>query len=120
MYPPVFTTVAANAGVQSALGSDPVRVFPFGRAPDETTMPYAVWQTFAGAPKNYLSGTPDVDTWLVQMDVYAATGGAARTAAQALRDAIEPVAYIAAWRGESKEEDGIFRYSFDINFITER
>lgn len=119
MYPPVFTTVAANAGVKAALGSNPVRVFPFGQAPDDVAMPYAVWKTITGAPENYLDGVPDVDSWLVQMDVYAATGGAARTAAQALRDAIEPVARIK-WRGESKEEDGIFRYSFDINFITER
>jgi hypothetical protein len=120
MYPPVFATVSADAGVQAALGTNPVRVFPFGQAPDEVTMPYAVWQTVSGAPENYLAETPDVDTWLVQMDVYAATGGAARTAAEALRDAIEPVAHIVAWRGERKEDDGIFRYSFDINFITER
>jgi len=120
MYPPVFSTVALDAGVQSALGSDPVRVFPFGRAPDDVDMPYAVWQIVSGAPENYLSDVPDVDEWLVQLDVYAETGGEARTAAEALRDAIEPITNIAAWRGESKEEDGVFRYSFDINFITER
>jgi hypothetical protein len=120
VYPPVFAIVAADVGVQAALGTNPVRFFPFSQAPDDVTMPYAVWQTVSGSPENYLAGLPDIDGWMVQVDVYAETGRAARTAAQALRDAIEPEAYIVAWRGESKEDDGIFRYSFDVGFLTQR
>lgn len=120
MYPPIFSIVAADAGVQALLGTSPVRFFPFGQAPDEVSMPYGVWQIVSGGPENYLTDTPDIDGWLVQVDVYATRGSWARSAAEALRDAIENQAYIVAWRGESKEEDRIFRYSFDVEFLTER
>jgi len=120
MNPPIFTIVAADSGVTALLGTDPVRFFPFGQAPDAAEMPYAVWQTISGSPENYLSGVPSIDGWLVQVDVYAKRGTTARTVAEALRDAIELEAYITAWRGESKEEDNIFRYSFDVEFLTER
>lgn len=120
MNPPIFTIVKAAAAVTAILGSDPVRFFPFGQAPDEVEMPYAVWQTVSGSPENCLSGVPSIDDWVVQVDVYAEKGSDARTAAEALRDAIEPEAYITAWRGERKEDDNIFRYSFDVEFLTER
>ena len=119
MYPPVFQTVATDPAVQAVLGIAPVRVFPFGQAPDEVAMPYCVWQTVSGVPANYLGNTPDMDEWLVQFDVYAETASSARGAAEALRDAIEEVVYITAWRGESKE-GGVYRYSFDANFISQR
>ena len=120
MNPPIFTIVAADSGVTALLGADPVRFFPFAQAPDGATMPYAVWQTVSGSPENYLSGAPDIDSWLVQVDVYAKRGSTARTVAEELRDALEPEAYITAWRGESKEDDNIFRYSFDVEFLTAR
>jgi len=120
MNPPIFTIVSAVSAVTTLLGTDPVRFFPFGQAPDDVDMPYAVWQTVSGSPDNYLSGTPSIDSWLVQVDVYAKKGSTSRTVAEALRDAIEPEAYITAWRGESKEDNNIFRYSFDVEFLTAR
>lgn len=121
MYPPVFSVVAADAGVQSALGTNPVRVYPFGEAPDGVGFPYAVWQIVSGGPENYISNAPDLDTYIVQIDVYGLTPTGVRAAAEALRDAIEPVAHIVAWRGESRDvESGSFRYSFDVEFMTDR
>lgn len=121
MYPPVFSIAAADAGVRTALGTDPVRLFPFGSAPEGVTLPYAVWQTAGGAPENYITNTPDIDSFLVQVDVYAETAAAVRSAAEALRDALEPAANITSWRGESKDQKtGHYRYSFDINFLTSR
>jgi len=120
MNPPIFTIISGESDVTDLLGTDPVRFYPFGQAPDETDMPYAVWQTISGGPENHLTGVPNIDRWLIQVDVYAKRGSTARTVAEALRDAIEPEAYIVAWRGESKEGDNIFRYSFDVEFLTER
>ena len=120
MNPPIFAIVSTDSDVTALLGTDPVRFFPFGQAPDETDMPYAVWQTVSGSPENHLSGTPNIDSWLVQVDIYAKKGSTARTVAEAVRDALEPEAYITAWRGESKEDDNIFRYSFDVDFLTAR
>jgi len=121
MYPPLFSIVAADGTVQSLFGSNPVRVLPFGSADEKTPLPYAVWQTIGGSPENYLGDTPDMDSFLTQIDVYAKTASTARNGAEALRDAIEPHAHIVSWRGESKDQTtGNFRHSFDINFLTAR
>lgn len=121
MNPPLFTIVSGNSLVSSIFGTNPVRVLPFGSADENTILPYAVWQVVAGLPENYLGNLPDADTFLTQIDVYAKTGTVARNGAKALRDALEPHAYIVSWRGESKDQTtGNFRYSFDINFITAR
>ena len=121
MYPPLFELISDDSDISAIFGTDPVRVWPFGSAPDEADLPYAVWQTVSGGPENYISNTPDMDTFLVQIDVYAETATEAREGAEALRDAIEPYAHITAWRGESRDtETKNYRYSFDIEFLTAR
>lgn len=121
MYPSVFESVKDNTIVKSKLGTNPVRVFPFGRAPDAVEKPYAVWQIITGEPENYISGSPDLDSFVVQFNVYGNTPTQAREAAEALRDAIEAVAHIVSWRGENQEpETKLFGYSFDANFLTNR
>lgn len=121
MYPPVFTLVSPDFDVRAKFGSAPIRVWPFADAPDGAELPYAAWQTVSGGPENYISNPPDMDHFLVQFDVYAATATEAREGAEALRDALEPHAHITAWRGESRDkETKNFRYSFDVNFLTAR
>ena len=121
MYPPIFQLITASTDAKKALGTSPTRLYPFGTAPENVALPYAVWQTVGGYPENYLAEVPDVDQFMVQVDVYAATATSARSTAEAIRDAIEPNAYIAAWRGESRDnETRNYRYSFDVDFITPR
>lgn len=121
MYPPIFTIAAADSGVTTIFGSSPVRVYPFGGAPEGVSLPYCVWQTIGGSPENYVSNIPDIDMFLLQIDVYSDTATSSRNGAEALRDALEPYAHIVAWRGESRDkETQHYRYSFDINFITAR
>lgn len=128
MNPPFFQIVNVP-GVQAFFGTNPLRVWPFGEAPEKETRPYAVWQTVGGAPEAYLGQVPDSDDWLVQVDVYAeAEDGRQADAidtvsngAKALRDALEPVAYITAWRGCTREiGTRFYRYSFDVAFVTPR
>ena len=121
MYPPIFQLISADTDAKKALGASPVRFYPFGAAPENVALPYAVWQTVGGYPENYLAEVPDIDQYMVQVDVYATTATSARSTAEALRDAIEPSAHIAAWRGESRDaETGHYRYSFDVDFLTPR
>jgi hypothetical protein len=121
MYPPIFTVCAANAGVQAALGTNPVRLYPFSEAPQGVTKAYAVWQIIGGGPGNYINQIPSFDEYTLQVDVYAATVTAGRAAAEALRDAIEPVAHIVRWGGESRDpETKNYRFSFDVDFIVNR
>jgi hypothetical protein len=124
MFPPVFDTVKANSGVRSVFGNSP-RIYPHGMAPDKASpqygVPYAVFQVIAGVPENYLGDLPDGDEYTTQIDIYAATVADAARGAQALRDAIEPVAYVVGWRGQFKDVDTqLFRYSFDVDWMTSR
>jgi hypothetical protein len=120
MFPPLFATLNASTAVKAALGT-PLRVYAFGESEQEGTKPYAVWQTVGGEPANCLAGTPDTDRFAVQIDVYGKGMDAVRAAALAIRDAIEPVAYITAYNGEFREPDTrLYRYSFTVEFLTQR
>lgn len=120
MFPPVFAIAAADAAVQTALGLSPVRLYPFGEAKGNTA-PYATWQIVTGSPENYMGQRPDSDTFRAQLDVYAATVTAARNAAKALRDALEPHGYVVSWNGEMRDTDtNLYRVSFDWEHLTPR
>lgn len=121
MFPPVFEVVSADSDVQSNLGSSPCRFYPFGEAPQNVTSPYGVWGVVTGTPENYVNQVPDLDTWVVQIEVFAKTASAARDAAEAVRNVIEPLAHIVAWRGESRDaETRLYRYSFDVDWMVSR
>lgn len=121
MYPPIFNTVAADSDVQTNIGASPCRFYAFGEAPADVTKPYAVWQFVSGLPENYINQVPDIDQMSIQVDIYADTSVAARDAAQALRDAIEPSAHIVSWRGEERDPDTRnHRVSFDVDWIVSR
>ena len=125
MIPPIFASVSASNAVKALLGSAPVRFYPFDLAPQPGTPayaePYAVWQIVGGNPENYLGTLPDADRYTIQVDVYAATTTSARAVAEALRDAIEPHAYITRWGDESTDtETGLSRTGFDVDWHTHR
>lgn len=121
MIPPVFAFCAARPSVRAVLGHDPVRLYPFGLQDDAPVYPYAVWQVVGGSPDNYLSGRPDVDRYTLQFDVYADTAGEAIAGAQALRDAIEPCAYVTRWGSQTRDPTTKrYRYSFDVDWLVNR
>lgn len=120
MYPPLYQLVAASAAVQAVFGSPP-RVSPFAQAPQGEQPPYAVWQLVNGFPENTLADPPDIDSYTVQVDVYATTVDGARDGAKVLRAALETHAYIESLRGEGVDPDTQeYRYSFDVSFLTPR
>jgi hypothetical protein len=121
MFPPIFTTCSASPVVTAVLGSSPTRIYPFGEAPQNVAKPYAVWQTLSGSPENYLGRLPDIDLYIMQIDVYAATVTLAREAAEAIRDAVEPVAHVTSWNGEFRDsETNNYRVSFTVDWWVER
>lgn len=123
MYPPIYPAVAASPACVALLktGAGPVRFYQFGNAPQGVARPYAVWQRAAGTPENYMGDLPDQDAFTLQVDVYAGSADSARSVAVALRDAIEPVAYITAWLGESVDpETNSNRFTFQTEWIVPR
>lgn len=111
MMPPIFATVNVSA-VQALLktGSGPLRFYAWGLAPDDVVKPYAVWRRVFGQPGNYVDTRPDADQFTTQIDVYAADvpgqrADKAREIADAISNAIEGVAYVTSWIGESRDPE---------------
>lgn len=125
MFPPIFEAVDVPAvrALLKASGGE-LRFYLFGRAPQNPVYPYAVWQVSYGNPENYINQVPDIDTFGTQIDVYAKPSqgvSVARQVAEALRDAIEPVAHITSWRGESQDPNtNNFRFGFDADWWVSR
>lgn len=121
MFPPVFSIAAANAGVTAVFGSAPTRIYPFVEAPQASARPYAVWQSVAIVPENYVGTVPDIDSMACQIDVYAESAAQARSGAQAIRDALQTSAHVTAMREFPREADtNLYRYQLDVDFWVER
>lgn len=121
MTPPIFDLCSVNPALISLLGSAPFRLFPAGDAPQAVERPYATWQTITGAPENYLATIPDLNSYTLQVDVYADTLAQARQVVTALFAVIEQHAHVVTLRGETREVDTrLYRSSFDIEWLVDR
>lgn len=129
MFAPIFEIAAQDATVKNLLGTgavgDPVRLYPFGLAPQEKPedriYPYAVWQNVSGYPENYLAGRPKEDHFTVQVDVYGKNAASVRAVSLALNNALELQAYVVRFGDEDRDrETKNYHYSFDVDFITPR
>jgi hypothetical protein len=94
MNPQLFTILNASAPVKALLGTSPLRVYPWGRAPANTAKPYAVYSVYNANPENYLSGSPDIDNKGTQINIYATTASNLESCFNAVRDALEPYAHM--------------------------
>lgn len=121
MYAPIFKVCSQNAEVVALLGTKPTRLYLFDEAPDQPGRPYATWQTYGGAPENYLADRPDIDSFSLQVDAFGETAAQVRNVAKAIRDAIELRATITRWGGEEKDDStGLYRISFDVDWWVNR
>lgn len=120
MFSPAYEIVKADGGVTALLGSPP-RFYSFGDAPQDGSKPYAVQQVVSGFPENYLNQTPDTDSVVVQIDVYAQAPQDAKAICLALANALEPVSHITNWNGQFRDsETRLWRISFTVEFKTPR
>jgi len=118
---PFFALASASSAVTALLGSSPVRLYPFGKAPQDVARPYAVWQVIGGSPENYLAQRPDIDGVSVQVDIYGLSAASVRAVRDALRDVVEGAAYITRWGGEDRDyETQNHHASFDADWLVPR
>lgn len=121
MYPPIFQVCAADSSVTALIGSSPVRLYPFGEAPQGVALPYVVWQTVGGFPENFLGEAPDADTFSIQIDCYAADAESSRAVAIAVRDSIQKRANVTSLNGEGRDpETRHYRVGFSVDWIVRR
>lgn len=122
MHPPVYDILAADADVAALLGMPPgIRLYGFGIATQLTKKPYAVWQMITGVPANYLDKLPDTDDERVQIDVWSETEAASTNVSRAIRDALEPHAYMINSLDRGRDPDTkTFGYTMEFEFFTPR
>lgn len=121
MMPPLFHLLQASSPVKALLGANPLRVFPWGEAPEGTEYPYATYGVPSGTPENTLDSVPTVDRLLTQVDVWAKTGASCLDAAAAIRDEIEPKAHLISLGNlERDPETKSYRLRMDFDFFTFR
>jgi hypothetical protein len=90
MLPAIFPWIRDAAAVTALIGTDPVRCYRHGNAPQGTSAPYLTWYVVSGLPENDLSDTPRVDSYIVEVDCWSQDPTQVETLAAAVRDAIEP------------------------------
>lgn len=94
MNPDLFPLLNADTIVKNLLGVNPLRVFPYGKAPQPLEYPYAVYTVISAQPENYLADRPDVDLKSVQMSIYAKTNASLESCYNAVVDVLEEHAYM--------------------------
>lgn len=103
------------------LGSNPLRLYMFGLAPQGVENPYAVWQMVSGNPETYLANRPDAETHTLQIDVYADSPSVARQALAAIEYAIELNCNVVRYGGESRDFETMnYRSSMDVIWLGNR
>jgi hypothetical protein len=118
MLPPVFQTLKASAAVKAIVGTNPPRIYRHGTAPQNGDKPYITWQLVSGVPENNLSDPPPVDRQSVQVDCWHQTDAGIEVLADAVRDAIEPVAHMTSAFNDSREtETKLFRIGLNFDFF---
>jgi len=119
---PIFKIAKADLAVRSLLESNGIlRVWSFGKAPEQPEAPYVTWQTITGGSNNNLDSRPDSDSVIIQIDIYATDDDVVDQVAKALRFAIELDCYVVRY-GESDEDSvtGMPHLSFDVSLIVNR
>lgn len=105
MNPPIFSILNASAPVKALLGSGPLRVFPWGRAPQNVKLPYAVYGIYNANPENYLDSLPDIDNKGTQVNIYASDADSLEACFAAVRNALEPHAHMTSFATPDQDAD---------------
>lgn len=121
MNPPLFSILNNSAPVKALLGSNPLRIFPWGRAPKEVKKPYGVYVVYNAIPENYLGEVPDIDNKGTQLNIYADTSESLQNCFIAIRDAIEPLAHMTSFATPDLDADtDLYSCRMEFDFWDER
>lgn len=108
--------------VTAIVGTNPVRVYGNGTAPQDAPLPHVVWQIVSGVPEAILD-RPGIDDFRVQVDCWAGDAATCRQLAGVVRDALEDDGrnVMVSDNGNSIDPDtGQYRRSFDFSFWVTR
>lgn len=116
MFPNIYATLLVDNAVTAIIGSNPMRAYRHGNAPQDTSKPYIVYSSISGVPENTLSETPNVDKFSIQVDCYHQTDSGVQSLATAVRDALEVIGYMSNIPIDEREsETKLFRVVMDFD-----
>lgn len=120
MLPPIYTWLKASNAVKAIIGNTP-RVYRHGEAPQDIAQPYVTWALVAGVPDNELSAVPKSDRYTVQVDCWHQTDAGIESLATAIRNAIEPYAYMTAIPINNRDaETKLYRIALQFDVLQTR
>lgn len=121
MIADIFPLLAANPAVTALVGTNPVRIFPFANAPQETEKPYVTYGTYNGIPQNYLDRVPDVDNLGTQINIWAESANDCLDLSIAIRDTLEPYGHMTSFQSLTRDpETQLFTAQLEFDFWKNR
>lgn len=118
MLPNLFPLLAASSAVTDIIGTNPVRFYRHGSAPQDVVAPYVTHRTISMIPQNNLSGLPLADDSRVQVSCWSDNTGTGslgvETLASAVRAAIEPTWHILSVTDGGRDPETM-RYRIDMD-----
>lgn len=121
MNPDLFPLLNASNAVKALLGSTPLRVFPWSRAPQNVKKPYAVYAVYNGNPENYLDRAPDIDNKGTQLNIYADSAKSLEDCFIAVRDVLEQHAHMTSFSTPALDADtDLYSCTMEFDFWDER
>lgn len=120
MLPAIFPLLSGASAVTDLIGTNPVRAYRHGRAPQTVTAPYVTWSAPGGYAENAL-GEACSDAFRVQVDCWSDSPSEIETLAGAVRDALEPGGHLIAYVDDSQDPTtDRYRISMQFDFIVLR
>lgn len=123
MFAPIYRTLN-TAAVKAIVGNTP-RIYSSGDAPRKTQAPYITWFVVGIQPYDHLSGSPDADSQMIQIDCWAGPDDNQERVcvnlAKAVRDALDAAGQANTVIVNTREPDTKFyRISLQTDFIFNR
>lgn len=108
---PVYSALLASNAVKALIGSNPMRAYGHGNAPQDVAKPYVTFQTISGSPTNNISENPDNDNSRIQVNCWSTQESQAKQLCDAVRDALEVQTHIVFGPLDDYEPDTtLFRW----------
>lgn len=121
MNPTLFTLLKDDPTIQALFGTDPVRIFPWGRAPQKAQLPYAVYSVYNATTQNYTDRVPDIDAKGTQINIYAANANVLQSCFEAVRDVLEPHGHMTSYATPDLDADtDLYSCRMEFDFWDDR
>lgn len=121
MTPDLFPILNDSVQVRLLLGSNPLRVYPWHRAPQNPRKPYATYGVISATPQSALACPASLDNQIVQVDIWSETGESCERCFEAIRNAVEGEVVLQSYSTPARDDDTeLYRAIMEFSFWKSR